>query len=201
MSRMNTKEYHSLINKIIIYAGPCMFAIGTLAYSINVITASNLAKSELLRTESERDTFLGQKVKRKNEEDLRARQAQMRLEESLKKTHESYIDLPSVLRSQNDFTVVNLGDVSGGGAAVYSYSYSIGQRRYNVQGSLKLAEGNRLIYEDNSSKTDSDVLSSGEVKYSRDISNDILTLTFITSNNIGSVARLGDIKVFRLLTK
>lgn len=97
-------------------------------------------------------------------------------------------------------TLVNFPKLLNGEPAQYSYKLKIGQQLYDVQGTITAAN-NSLSFEDNYSKTHESVMSAGEIRHEKDPSSGMLTLTFITSRNIGSLSNLGDIKIHRFQYK
>jgi hypothetical protein len=189
----NTKLKYLLAFALV--AGPLMFTIGFATYSYSYISALDTAESEWKRYKAERNNFLDvQRAKAKAQLYQKEIEAQ-KLEQDQKESADYFANIPAVLRSLHGATLVNFGKLPNGEPAKYSYSVQIGQATYNVQGSISPSD-NGLVFEDDYSKTNQEVMSSGDVMHEKDPSTGLLTVQFITTKNIGQLSKLGDIKTF-----
>jgi len=116
---------------------------------------------------------------------------QNKLEEATK----YFAELPAVMNSTNGMTLVNFGKIINGEAAQYSYKLTIGQEVYNVQGVIRI-QGNNMYYEDDYSKTNSEVISSGDVRHEKNARDGTFMLQLITTKNSGNLSNLGDVRLF-----
>lgn len=176
-------------------AGPVTFVAGLATYGFNHLSALNTAEAEWKRYKAERNNFLDvQRAKAKAELYKNEMEAK-RLEQDQKKNADYFADIPAVLQSPNGVTLVNFGKLINGETAKYSYSTQIGQMTYNVQGAISVS-GNNLVFEDDYSKTNQEVVSAGDVRHDKNPDTGLLSVQLITTKNIGSLSKLGDIKTF-----
>jgi hypothetical protein len=182
---------YKYLSALILVSGPLVFSIGIFAFGYNKISSFTLAQSEWNRYKKERNNYLDVRRARLNAEIYKSNLEQNKLEEANK----YFSDLPAVMTSNNGMTLVNFGKIINGEPAQYSYQITIGQQVYNVQGTIKV-EGNNLNYEDDYGKTNSEVLSAGEVRHQKNSADGTLTLQLITTKNNGNLSNLGDVKLF-----
>ena len=176
-------------------AGPLLFTIGALTYGYNKISAMNTAQSEWGRYKKERNNYLDVKRSQLNAQIYKTSLERDKDLELAKKVEAYFSELPAVMRSSNGMTLVNFGRIINGEEAQYSYQTTVGQKTYSVQGTIK-SDGNNLIFEDDYGKTNSDVLSAGEVRHEKNEANQTIGIQLITTRNKGNLAELGQIKTF-----
>lgn len=179
----------------LLLSGPLVLIVGISQFSYNKLASIRLAQEEWNRYAKERNNALDLARAKAKADQIKNQQETRKLQASIENSRAYFADIPAVLRSSDGATLVNFGKLINGETALYSYKVTIGQAIYDVQGELR-AQGNTLYYSDNYNKSDSEVISEGEVRHEKDQNSGILRLTFLTSKNIGPQSRLGDIRIF-----
>ena len=175
----------------LLITGPVVFAAGALSFGYNKISSIQIAQSEWSRYKKERNDYLDAERARLKADLYKESLEQNKLEEATR----YFAEMPAVMNSTNGMTLVNFGKVINGETAQYSYNLIIGQKTYNVQGSITI-QGNDMFYEDDYSKTSPEVMSSGDVRHEKNAQDGTFSLQLITTRNSGSLSRLGDVKLF-----
>lgn len=183
------------LSALALIAGPFVFLIGLFSYSFNKINSLNLGQAEWSRYKKERNNYLDVKRAQLNAAIYKNALEESKSQETTKKALDYFAEMPAVMNSSNGMTLVNFGKIINGETAQYSYKARVGQELYNVQGVIK-SEGNSLVFEDDYNKTNSEVLSAGEVRHDKNSADGTIAIQLITTKNIGSLSTLGEMKLF-----
>ena len=179
------------VKALLLVVGPTTFVVGGLMFGYNKFNSIQVASSEWIRYKNERNNFLETEKARLNADLYKQNLEHSKNDEVAK----YFAEFPAVMNSIEGMTLVNFAKTINGIPAKYSYKISVGQQVYNVQGKITI-KGNDMYYEDDYSKTSSELISSGEVKHQRDPQGEHLTLQLITTKNTGELSNLGDIRSF-----
>lgn len=183
------------IKASLLLSGPFMFVVGGSFFVYSKISSGALANAEWVRYSKERNNALDSARSKEQAEKIKAQKEAEKLQLSIDKNQSYFADIPIVVRSSDGATLINFGKLINGESAQYSYKVAVGQAVYDVQGEIS-ARGNSLYYSDNYNKSNSEILSEGEIRHEKDEQTGNLRLTFITSKNIGGLSKLGDVRVF-----
>jgi len=176
-------------------SGPAVFLLGGSFFLYSKIASNSLASTEWTRYSKERNNALDSARSKELAEKIKSQKEADKLRESIDRNQSYFADIPIVVRSSDGATLINFGKLINGESAQYSYKVAVGQSVYDVQGEIT-ARGNSLYYSDNYNKSNSEVLSEGEIRHEKDSQSGNLRVTFITSKNIGSLSKLGDVRIF-----
>lgn len=176
-------------------SGPAVFLLGGSFFLYSKIASNSLASTEWTRYSKERNNALDSARSKELAEKIKSQKEADKLRESIDRNQSYFADIPIVVRSSDGATLINFGKLINGESAQYSYKVAVGQSVYDVQGEIT-ARGNSLYYSDSYNKSNSEVLSEGEIRHEKDSQSGNLRVTFITSKNIGSLSKLGDVRIF-----